>query len=171
FNAKPDDFKKIPGSPIAYWVSDKVRNSFSTFPNMGSLAVSSNGVQTGNNNNYVRSWNEINITKLNLKWFPYNKGGSYRKWYGNYEFLVDWEFNGRRIKSESNSCTRGEEYYLKLGITWSDVTSGKLAGRLLPEGFLFDAAGPSAFYEDKKLTYIGLGLLNTKFADYWSKIL
>ncbi|RVT50678.1 BREX-1 system adenine-specific DNA-methyltransferase PglX [Acinetobacter indicus] len=169
--AKPDDFKKIPGSPIAYWVSDKVRNSFSTFPNMGSLAVSSNGVQTGNNNNYVRSWNEINITKLNLKWFPYNKGGSYRKWYGNYEFLVDWEFNGRRIKSESNSCTRGEEYYLKLGITWSDVTSGKLAGRLLPEGFLFDAAGPSAFYEDKKLTYIGLGLLNTKFADYWSKIL
>ena len=171
FNAKPDEFKKIPGSPIAYWVSDKVRNSFSTFPNMGSLAVSSNGVQTGNNNNYVRSWNEINITKLNLKWFPYNKGGSYRKWYGNYEFLVDWEFNGRRIKSESNSCTRGEEYYLKLGITWSDVTSGKLAGRLLPEGFLFDAAGPSAFYEDKKLTYIGLGLLNTKFADYWSKIL
>ncbi|RBA30429.1 MULTISPECIES: BREX-1 system adenine-specific DNA-methyltransferase PglX [Acinetobacter] len=169
--AKPDDFKKIPGSPVAYWVSDKVRNSFSTFPNMGSLAVSSNGVQTGNNNNYVRSWNEINITKLNLKWFPYNKGGSYRKWYGNYEFLVDWEFNGRRIKSESNSCTRGEEYYLKLGITWSDVTSGKLAGRLLPEGFLFDAAGPSAFYEDKKLTYIGLGLLNTKFADYWSKIL
>ena len=171
YTAKPDDFKKIPGSPIAYWVSDKVRNSFSTFPNMGSLAVSSNGVQTGNNNNYVRSWNEINITKLNLKWFPYNKGGSYRKWYGNYEFLVDWEFNGRRIKSESNSCTRGEEYYLKLGITWSDVTSGKLAGRLLPEGFLFDAAGPSAFYEDKKLTYIGLGLLNTKFADYWSKIL
>lgn len=170
-SAIQDVFKKIPGSPIAYWVSDNVRNSFLKYPSMKSLAVSSNGVQTGNNNCYLRLWYEVNLVKINTKWFPYNKGGPYRKWYGNYDYLVDWECNGKRIKSEKNSCTRGEEFYFKLGITWSDVTSGKLSGRLLPEGFLFDASGPSAFYEEEKLTYVGLGLLNTKFADYWSKIL
>src|SRR5690606_11773732 len=82
-----------------------------------------------------------------------------------------WENQGEAIKSEKNFCARGEEYYFSRGITWSDITSGKLSGRILPEGFLFDASGPSAFFEDPSLVYVGLALLNTKFADYWSKIL
>ena len=144
---------------------------FELFPAISDYAISSNGVQTGNNDKYVRTWPEVSQDQLTNRWFPYNKGGRFRKWYGNLEYLVDWENNGQLIKSEKNSCTRGEEFYLKQGITWSDITSGKLSCRLLPSGCLFDASGPSAFFIDESLNNIGLALMNTKFADYWSKIL
>ena len=169
--ASASDFKKILGSPIAYWVSEAELNCFSLFPAISEVAFSSNGVQTGKNDVYVRTWAEISQNKVNTKWFPYNKGGQFRKWYGNLEFYVNWENKGEEIKAEKNSCTRGEEFYLRQGITWSDITSGRLSCRLMPEGCIFDASGPSAFFETEKMNYIGLALLNTKFADYWSKIL
>jgi type II restriction/modification system DNA methylase subunit YeeA len=164
-------FKKIPGYPIAYWVSNSDLLCFEKNPSISEYANSSNGIQTGKNEVYVRRWTEISYPNIGLKWFPYNKGGIFRKWFGNYEYLVNWENNGKSIKLENNACIRGEEFYFKKGITWSDVTSGKLSCRLLPEGFLFDASGPSAFFKMTEYTYIGIGLLNSKFADYWSKIL
>lgn len=171
FRASAANFKKIPGGPIGYWVSGRQFECFEKFPKLSEFAVSSNGVQTGNNAKYVRLWSEVSASKVNSRWFPYNKGGSFRRWYGNFDFLVNWENDGEAIKSEKNFCARGEEYYLSLGITWSDITSGKLSGRILPEGFLFDASGPSAFFKDPSLTYVGLALLNTKFADSLSKVL
>lgn len=171
FRASAADFKKIPGSPIGYWVSARQFDCFEKYPQLSEFAVSSNGVQTGNNAKYVRLWSEISASKVNNRWFPYNKGGQFRRWYGNFDFLVNWENDGEAIKSEKNFCARGEEFYFSKGITWSDITSGKLSGRVLPEGFLFDASGPSAFFKDPSLTYVGLALLNTKFADSWSKIL
>jgi type II restriction/modification system DNA methylase subunit YeeA len=170
YHASAEDFKKIPGSPIAYWVSEKQLMCFSQNPQITKYATSSNGIQTGNNDKYVRFWAEIPKNKASIKWFPYSKGGAFRKWFGNLEYIVNWENNGTAIKSEKNHCARGEEFYFQEGITWSDITSGKLSARYLPTGTLFDAAGPSAFFIDKELIYIGLALLNTKFADEWSKI-
>lgn len=171
FRASAADFKKIPGSPVGYWVSAKQFECFEKYPQLSDFAVSSNGVQTGNNAKYVRLWSEVSAHKVNNRWFPYNKGGQFRRWYGNFDYLVNWDNDGEAIKSEKNFCARGEEFYLSKGITWSDITSGKLSGRILPEGFLFDASGPSAFFKDPSLIYVGLALLNTKFADSWSKIL
>ena len=171
FRTSAENFKKIPGSPIGYWVSDRQFECFDKYPQLSEFAVSSNGVQTGNNAKYVRQWSEVSSAKVNSRWFPYNKGGQFRRWYGNFDFLVNWENDGSAIKSEKNFCARGEEFYFSQGITWSDITSGKLSGRILPKGFLFDASGPSAFFKDSSLTYVGLALLNTKFADFWSKIL
>ena len=170
YHASSEDFKKVPGSPIAYWVNQNQLRCFLEFPFISDYATSSNGVQTGNNEKYVRSWMEISKQSINVKWFPYNMGGKFRKWFGNLENLVDWKSNGLSIKSENNSCNRGEEFYFSQGLTWSDVTSGKLSGRLLPSGCIFDASGPSAFFEDQMLNYIGLALLNTRFAEQWSKI-
>ncbi|WP_445427425.1 BREX-1 system adenine-specific DNA-methyltransferase PglX [Alishewanella sp. HL-SH05] len=171
YRASAADFMKIPGAPIAYWASEQELSFFESYPAISEYATSSNGVQTGNNGKYVRGWFEISHKEINGKWFPYNKGGAFRKWYGNYDFVVNWLDNGKDIKSEKNSCARGEEFYFSEGITWSDVTSGKLSCRYLPEGFIFDASGPSAFFGDKELTFVGLALMNTNFANYWSKIL
>lgn len=170
YRVSADNFKKIPGNRLAYWVDDNQINSFNKFPKISEFATSSNGIQTGNNARYLRLWNEVPNNKINIKWYPYNKGGQYRKWYGNYEYFINWENNGRAIKKEKNHCARGEQFYFSRGLTWSDITSGKLSCRILPQGFLFDASGPSAFFEDKSIVNIGLALLNTNFANIWSKI-
>ncbi|PLC59373.1 BREX-1 system adenine-specific DNA-methyltransferase PglX [Photobacterium carnosum] len=171
FNAKPDDFKKIPGSPIAYWVNSEDFKFFTDNPCMSEYASAVNGVQTTNNDKFVRHWAEICQKKLNIKWFPYNKGGSFRKWYGNIEFLINWENDGEEIGKIKNSRRRGDEFFFQEGLTWSDVTSGKLSARYLPKDCIFDAAGPSAFFEHKENILYGLAMLNTKFANEWSKIL
>ena len=171
YRASAADFKKIPGSPIGYWLSSKQLDCFDKHPQLSEFAVSSNGVQTGNNAKYVRYWSEVSSYGINIRWFPYNKGGQFRRWYGNFEYFVNWQSNGAEIKSEKNFCARGEEFYFTPGITWSDITSGKLSSRYLPEGFLFDASGPSAFFKDPNIIYIGLALMNSKFSDSWAKIL
>lgn len=166
-----EDFKKIPGSPIAYWITNNELDAFSSGTKLGDIADSSNGIQTGNNDTFVRLWSEVSSEKLGKKWFPYMKGGQFRKWYGNQEYVVNWSDNGNAIKSMSNSCVRGEANYFKENITWSDVTSGNLSARYTEEGSVFDASGPSAFIEEKSTLFAVLGLLNTELANAWSKIL
>ena len=166
-----DEFKKIPGSPVAYWLNESELRVFTDYPSISKYAVSTNGVQTTDNDRFVRNWAEIDHGKRGVKWYPYNKGGSYRKWYGNIEFYINWEKDGAEIRKIKNSRRRGDEYFFTVGVTWSDVTSGKLSARYMPEGCIFDAAGPTAFFDDLTLTMTGLGLINTKFADRWSKIL
>ncbi len=170
YSAKPDDFKKIPGSPIAYWAGDNVLNIFATYDSMGNNSVSSNGIQTGNNSLFVRFWQEVDIQKRDKKWFPYNKGGEFRKWYGNNYYFVDWEKDGFSIKSQENSCIRGSDYYFKEGVTWSDITSAKSSFKYFPAGHLFDAKGPSAFFIKGNINY-ALGLLNSELVYLFSKLL
>ncbi|ENS4053746.1 TPA: BREX-1 system adenine-specific DNA-methyltransferase PglX [Pseudomonas aeruginosa] len=170
-HARSDDFLKLPGSPVAYWLSGSVKGIFESGVKLGDISKPSNGVQTGNNSKYVRYWHEVDFGKLGGKWFPYNKGGKFRKWYGNIIDVVDWECDGEKIKSESNSCIRGEENYFSVGLTWSDVTSGALSCRLLPAGCVFDAAGPSAFFKSEDELYASIALMNTNFALDFSKIL
>lgn len=164
-----DDFKKIPGSPLAYWVSQTVRDSFCGTL-IGDVSESSNGIQTGDNDLFVRNWHEIDFSKFFYKWFPYNKGGEYRKWYGNNYYVVNWESDGLDIKSRENSCIRGEHNYFRPGLTWSDITSAYSSFRFFPSNFLFDAKGPSAFFDNESVD-IALGFLNSKAVEVFTKLL
>lgn len=189
FRASSTDFKKIPGSPIAYWVSDIVHNAFAIGVPFGKIAKPRVGLQTGSNDIFMRAWSEISFkdigialksrdeaAKVNLKWFPYNKGGDWRKWYGNCEYVVDWEKDGTRIrnykddKGKLRSRPQNKEYYFREGITWADITTNSFAARYSPEGFIFDVKGSSGFPEQNKLRYV-LGVMNSKLMYGFMQIL
>ncbi|MBL0454784.1 BREX-1 system adenine-specific DNA-methyltransferase PglX [Aeromonas veronii] len=171
YRASAADFGKIPGSPVAYWLSDNFIKAFAQYPGIGCYGTASNGVQTGNNDYFVRNWHEVAQRFDDVKkWFPYNKGGEFRKWYGNNYYYVNWMNDGLEIKSQSNSCIRGEDNYFLPGITWSDITSAKSSFKAFDEGHLFDAKGPSAFFDDE-VFHKALGFLNSNVVDILSKTL
>ncbi|WP_338959619.1 BREX-1 system adenine-specific DNA-methyltransferase PglX [Fusobacterium vincentii] len=182
FQAKQKDFEKIPGSPIAYWVSDKIREIFEKNQKLGDIGKSIQGMSSADNNRFLRLWNEVNYSKIgynmsNLqealeskkKWFPYNKGGEFRKWYGNQEYLVNWENNGYEIKNFKNAVVRNQSYYFRKSISWSLITSTSSSFRYYPNGFIFDAAGSSYFLNEN--IFSTLGYLNSIFALSISNIL
>ena len=170
FAVDQNNFERIPGNPIAFWLSPEESNAFYSNRANGDLCVTSNGVQTGNNDAYVREWYEVSLARIGQRWFPYNKGGPYKKWFGNAGTVVDWEFEGARIKSQPNSCCRGEENFKKACITWTDVT-WRASARYLPEGFISDAAGPCAMFHDEEDALFALGVFNTPLADRWTRVL
>lgn len=188
YQANQKDFTKIPGSPIAYWVSDRIREIFEKEKKLGEVGEAKQGLATADNNRFVRLWHEINFHTIGFgmknseealnskkKWFPYNKGGEKRKWYGNQEYVVNWEKDGYEIKHfcDSNGKVRSRpqntEYYFKKSISWSDITSSGNSFRLYPEGFIYDVTGMSYFIEDKFLTY--LGIFNTKIYSKLTKLI
>ena len=182
FQAKQKDFEKIPGSPIAYWVSDKVREIFEKNQKLGDIGEAKQGLATADNNRFLRLWNEVNYTKIGYnmsnsqealeskkKWFPYNKGGEFRKWYGNQEYLVNWENDGYEIKNFKKAVLRNPNYYFKESISWSLITSTTSSFRYYPNGFIFDAAGSSYF--SKENIFVTLGYLNSIFGSFVSNIL
>ena len=167
-----DSFSKIPGSPVAYWVSEAVLECYKN-SSIYDYAKPCKGIDTGDNNIFLRLWHEIAENKLflpkgkpcctddflHLKWFPYNKGGNYRRWYGNNEYVLNWEGNGNKLRQFKGSNLRNKDRYFEQGITWSTVTSGKSSFRFFTFGFLFDNGG-SCLFADKHLLYIQ-GLLNS----------
>ena len=167
-----DNFSKIPGSPVAYWVSEAVLECYKN-SSIYDYAKPCKGIDTGDNNIFLRLWHEIAENKLflpkgkpcctddflHLKWFPYNKGGNYRRWYGNNEYVLNWEGNGNKLRQFKGSNLRNKDRYFEQGITWSTVTSGKSSFRFFTFGFLFDNGG-SCLFADKHLLYIQ-GLLNS----------
>ena len=180
FQAKQKDFEKIPGSPIAYWISDKVREIFKKNQKLGDIGEAKVGLQTGDNNKFLRLWNEVNYNKIGYnmsnsqealkskkKWFPYNKGGEFRKWYGNQEYLVNWENDGYEIKNfydekgKLRSRPQNTEYYFKESISWGLITSAGSSFRYFPKGFIFDISAVSYFIEKKEREI--LGILNSKY--------
>lgn len=185
FNAKPDDFKKIPGSPVAYWVSEKVREVFEISPSMKEIGDGRQGLSTGDNLKFIRSWSEINwdhiglnlpsrdAAKLSLKkWFPHNKGGEYRKWYGNHEFVINWFNDGEELNNfKPKSVIRNPNYYFKPAITWSDVTSSSNGFRFCPAGFIPNTIAPVVYINDIKIREKVLLISNTSFASWLVKIL
>ncbi|MDA3915604.1 MAG: BREX-1 system adenine-specific DNA-methyltransferase PglX [Deltaproteobacteria bacterium] len=184
FQASGKDFNKIPGHPIAYWLSDKVKDTFIKQKQFGDISDPRQGLATANNDRFLRFWYEIDFLKIGfsmsdcqdamisgLKWFPYNKGGAYRKWYGNFEYVVNWFSDGEKLKNFNKAVIRNPEYYFKEGITWSDITSSDSSFRYLPNGFIFDSTGHAAFFPEKKNAMIALGLANTNFINTIVKIL
>ena len=182
FQAKQKDFEKIPGSPVAYWVSDKVREIFEKNQKLGEVGEAKQGLATADNNRFLRLWNEVSYNKIGYnmansdealeskkKWFPYNKGGEIRKWYGNQEYLVNWENDGYEIKNFKNAVVRNPSYYFKESISWGLITSAGSSFRYFPKGFIYDVSGMSYFLEKNKFNY--LGILNTKVYSDFTKII
>jgi hypothetical protein len=148
------------------------------------------GLATADNNRFLRQWYEVDFNRIkfdaksisdavksNKKWFPYNKGGAFRRWYGNYDHVVNWENNGHEIrnfvddKGKQRSVVRNPNFYFKEAITWSDVTSGNFSMRYRDEGSIFDSTGHSAFTDSISDAFYLLGLLNTPVGNYTFKIL
>lgn len=167
-NISQSNFEKIPGSPIAYWVSKKVADFFKNNPILDKFGDCKQGLSTADNNKFVRFWQEINYESFShnkdaflSKWFPFNKGGSKRKWYGNQEFVINWQNNGSELRNFRGAAVRNTEYYFKECISWGLIASGGASFRYYPNGFIFDAAGSSYF--PTKSIYNALGILNTEF--------
>lgn len=175
--AKPDDFKKIPGSPIAYWVKDT--KIFTDNSSMGDLFTIKSGIMTGNDSKFLRLWNEVSIKKIgfNLKkssemshhWYPLSKGGEFRRWYGNVEHIIDLYNNAENIlNGGGNFRLRDKDLYFKPYITWSRISSGSISFRYMPGGVLFADAAPGIFLKnDNKI----ICFLNSKVSGYLLKIL
>lgn len=173
YSANQKEFEKIPGSPIAYWVSNRVREIFEKNQKLGEIAQPRKGNSTSDNNRFLRLWfeveknnfklNSINLKEdsLKIKWFPYNKGGGFRKYYGNNEYLINWLNDAEEIRKIPTAVIANYDFFTKEGLTWSTVSSAKLSVRNFGEGFIFDNGGCCLFSE-KDIKYILLGLLNSK---------
>ena len=182
FQAKQKDFEKIPGSPIAYWVSDKIREIFEKNQKLGDISQPRKGNSTSDNNRFLKLWYEVEKKNMKLnsvdlkkdskewKWFPYNKGGSFRKYYGNNEYLINWKNDAEEIRKIPTAVIANYDYFTKEGLTWSTVSSSNFSVRDFKEGFIFDNGGCCIF--SKKIVKSELlGLLNTKvFGKLFSEI-
>lgn len=182
YRASATDFRKIPGSPIAYWVSENVRMVFEKNMKLGELVEPKQGLITGDNDRFIRFWHEVSALNTafmylkSKKWYPFNKGGDYRKWYGNAEYLVNWERDGYEIKNfrdkqgRLRSRPQNLEYNFRNHISWSLITSGNFSVRYYSSDFAFNVAGISCFPETQD-TYYLLACLNTKMANLFTKII
>ena len=180
------NFDKIPGSPIAYWVSKKTANIFNKYPILKNYAEGSVGIQTGDNNKFIRDWWEVIYYKIKFnsknvkdtylaKWFPYNKGGDYRKWYGNDLTVIDWKNDGRDIKDTSEKSGHHYQEYsdnlkFRSMITWTRISSNTPSFRYKNSGYLSDMAGFSIYPDSKNIMEI-LGLCNSKVSLYFLEFL
>ena len=178
FLKKSEDFKAIPGYPFAFSLSDKMILSFS-YPKMCEIAEPKQGLATADNNRFLRYWFEVKPENAKYdcnsieesmqsgkKWFPYNKGGNFRKWYGNNDYLVNWQNDGYEIrhffddKGKLRSRPQNTQFYFRPCITWSKISTDTLAFRYKPAGHIFDVAGTSVF-SDSNITRFLLGLCNS----------
>ena len=180
--AQQDNFSRIPNSPVAYWASNSIINAFADNPLINDLFETRNGMSTTNNNLFLRMWFECEISKCGLgnytaetakssgkKWFRYNKGGEFRRWYGNNDYLVNWKNDGEMLKKyvaerygSYSKEIRSEDRYFFESITWSGVTTGATGFRYSPVGAVFDSGANGLFAEDKDLLMYLIGFLNTK---------
>lgn len=189
FETVQSNFNKIPGKPFAYWISDNMLKVFTVGKSLGSVIPIKQGIATADNDAFLRQWFEVDLFKEKLdsknvdeaknsrvKWFPYNKGGAFRKWYGNNDYIVNWENDGYEIKNfkDKNGKLRSRpqnlDYCFKKSITWSLISSGSIAFRAKPYGHIFDIAGMSCFPNSNEYGYI-LGLNNTKIVNVMMKFI
>ena len=178
-----DNFSKIPGSPVAYWVSDIVPLIYTENPTLEKLADVKHGLSTGKNEMFVRLWEEVAWTKVDTsitsrdqiatspaKWFPYNKGGEFRKWYGNADYVLWYNLEGQaKMASLSGHRHDGKDRYFQEGITWSFISSSNFGVRYTPPGFAFDVAGSSMFFDRDIIKYV-TGLLCSCLGTFFMSI-
>lgn len=173
------DFNTIPGSPWVYWITPGLRRLFVELPKLGEIAPPRQGLATADNFRFLRFWWEAGEPRVAFccksheeaqasekHWFPYMKGGSFRRWYGNQEYIINWEGGGNELKAMTPiSVIRNPSFYFSRGVTWTDLTSGRFSARLSPGGFIFDVKGSSAFPEPEKISLM-MGLLNSGFSQF-----
>ena len=174
------NFSKIPGSLVAYWISSKIFNIFATSKMLYDVAKPRQGLATSDNDRFLKLWYEVDVCKIGFtikniddpnkfyyKWFPCTKGGSFRRWYGNNEYIINWENDGFEIKEYAaklyknyTRTIKNIPFYFQRGLTWSTIASGLFALRYVPDGFIFETKGAMCYVEDKYL-YNVLALYNT----------
>jgi hypothetical protein len=184
------NFQKIPGTPIAYWASSRLIKDFVDGTALSDIVTPKVGLQTGNNDVFLREWFEVAYQTIKFdahsitesveskrKWFPYNKGGAFRKWYGNYDYVVNWEHDGREIrnfkdeKGKVRSRPQNTDYYFREAITWSLITSGAFSIRYREPGSIHDVSGMSAFSNDHNQLMRIMALLNSPVGEHCFKML
>ena len=172
YEADQSNFSKIPGSPVAYWVSQHAFDICTESQVFEDYATTRAGMITGNNNVFIRLWHEVSWRKIGIllrsrreaidskkKWFPYNKGGEYRKWYGNNEYVVNWENDGNYMRNYKDDTGKipahafNLEYIFKENVTWSSLSSYKFAARYTDYGFLYDASGSFADVQTENIFF------------------
>ncbi len=184
--ASDADFAAIPGSPIVYWLSEKMLGVWPAGVPLSTISEPRQGLITGDGESFVRLWWESSCSQTSFvaesrlaakvsraRWFPYNKGGEYRKWYGNHEYLVNWEDDGRAVRTlgtESGGRARSRpqnvDYYFKPTVSWSNVSSGSPAFRIFPAGFIAaGSTGDGVYPNDEDTSMSLLGILNSSVAE------
>lgn len=167
-------YAKIPGKPVAYWASNSFLRIFDAKDTIGTEADAKKGLTTSEDATFLRLWYEVGWKNIYFNaeskegaaisgrtWFPLNKGGEFRRWYGNNEYVINWYDNGKKLRDFNKSVIRNEEYYFREAISWNDITSGLVSFRFKPLGQIFNDAGPSIFADRKTLNYL-LALGNSK---------
>lgn len=174
------DFKKIPGMPIAYWASQALISDFEKGEPISNYVTPKQGLATADNDRFLRLWWEVDINRIKFnaasleeakqsgkKWFPVDKGGDFRSWYGNYDYVVNWENDGEEIKNivDDNGKVRSRpqntNFYFKEALSWSKITSGNLSFRYREVGSIHETAGNEAFSDDQNMIFYILGLMNS----------
>ena len=179
-----DNFSKIPGSPVAYWVSEAMLSIFAECDRMGAFAEGRKGLVTGNDDLYLKLWHEVCMDNFsvfggydNTKWKPCNKGGNYRKWYGNNDYIVNWGTEGKELANHrwpdgrQRSSLRNSSYFFKEGLTWTYITSGTKCFRYYPEGFAFAGTGPGLFPKNNVNLWYILAYTNSIVFDRLLKLI
>lgn len=183
-NVEQKNFEKIPGAPIGYWVSKKIFAIYNDSKKISDISPARIGMMTTDNNRFLRNWHEVSFDKIGFdfsnresaiesdyKWFPYNKGGGFKRWYGLNYLIVNWQYGGKEIIDNGMTSFRGKDFYFHEGITWSFISSSNFGVRYKPHGYLFDIQGSSSFpptddleivtgYLNSKVAYVFLSILN-----------
>lgn len=174
-NVEQMNFEKIPGAPIGYWVSPKIQEIFTSNLALSAVASPCVGLQTADNARFLRLWFEPNYSRIGFdcenaalaarsqkKWFPTTKGGTFRRWFGNMYYVVNWENDGEELTNFKGSVIRNRwRYFTKCGATWSTIASGKPSFRYFDKSWLFETKGSVCFPEDEKKNNIIMGYLNS----------
>ncbi|HMX26772.1 MAG TPA: BREX-1 system adenine-specific DNA-methyltransferase PglX, partial [Blastocatellia bacterium] len=169
------DFEKIPGWPLGFWLNSTEYEAFKDGVSLTEMSTPVVGLQTGDNERFIRNWNEVSFRKIGFgfrtsqeallskaKWFPYTKGGTFRKWYGNNSFIIDWENDGYVIRNHPSSRPQNRNYYFRSGLAYTNVSSASFAARFTDSGFIFDQKGSMFFSANNNHSVFTLGLLHTK---------
>lgn len=191
FTANQKDFEKIPGSPIGYWLSDNLNKMFSKYPSMKEIGSSKQGLATTDNNRFCRYWPEIKLIQFDKngtinsekkkKWYPLAKGGIYRKWYGNLDWLLNYKNDGKEIKENvlrkykylktPDFVVKNQSFYFKQSISWSDITSGGISFRFYPNGTIITDVGIGFFPFNNDDYFTILGIINSKIYSIFVRLL
>ena len=172
FQAKQKDFEKIPGSPIAYWVSDKVREIFEKNQKLGDIGEAiTKGIFTGKNDYFLKLWQEVNFSKIGNEWKKYSKAGGNQKWYGLSSYILRWHNNGNEIKSFSGAGLGASKYFGKPHIVWSGLTSSSISFRYEENNIWFDDVSPAIIFSNLSEVEYLLGIGNSKFVNEILKII
>lgn len=184
YRRNADTFKQIPGTPIAYWASDGLINAFSIREGLRSYARPTAGIRTGDNDRFLRFAWEVSFEKVGIhlrdraqakesgcKWFPANKGGLYRKWFGNLDYVINWENDGEELSSFPGCDNAGVKFFFRAGVTWGTISSGSLSVRYCDPGVISEHCGSMCFSESNDVLLFVVGLLNSSVSDAFHQFL